>query len=280
MTKPPGLKYIIPIATLLVGAGVTFAAMQMQPAKVAISTDPLSRERVTKLLDMASPGAYEIDKILPATTQGMTGVVIKAKNQRFIAWIPSTADSLIVGALFNAKGENQTIVALQANDVVPGDPTAAPERAKRGELIDSVAQAEGITQGTGGPTVHAFVDLNCHFCAELHAQLSTLVSQGQLTVHWIPVAILDTSSADLAAAVMQAPPEQRSARLDAHHRARLTGTQPNERTKTALAANTELLRIVNGSPATPVLIFKGRDGKVYSHAGVLKNAADVLTAGS
>jgi protein-disulfide isomerase len=280
MTQSSRIKALIPFATLLLGAVITFAVMQLQPATAAVSTAPLPRERVIKLLDSASPGQYEIDKILPATTQGMTGVVIKAKNQRFIAWIPPSADSLIVGALFNAKGENQTIVALQANDVSPGEPTSAPEPVKRGELIDSVAQAEGITQGSGGPTVHAFIDLNCGFCAQLHEQLTPLVAQGQLTVHWIPVAILDASSADLAAEIMQAPPGQNSARLDAHHRARLAGVQPSQKTKIALAANTELLRVVNGAPATPVLIFKGRDGKVYSHAGVLKSAADVLTAGS
>jgi protein-disulfide isomerase len=175
---------------LLLGAAVTFAVMQLRPATATGSTAPLPRERVIKLLANASPGQYAVDKILPATTQGMTGVVIKARNQRFIAWIPPSADALIVGALFNAKGENQTIIALQANDVSPGEPASAPQPVKRGELIDSVAQAEGITQGTGGPTVHAFIDLNCGFCAQLHEQLTPLIAQGKLTVHWIPVAFL------------------------------------------------------------------------------------------
>ncbi len=246
---------------------------------------------VQSLVTKSSNGNAIVERILPQEVQGMTGAVVKASGQRFIAWIPQNRKGIFVGALFDEKGDNLTTKAMKDHNVMPEKATAAPSRntpqqAKAG-LIDAVEKADGILEGNAGPIVHAFIDLNCGYCTGLYQQLRPLIDSGKLRVHWIPVAVLHASSVNLAADVLEA---SNPATTLAAHEAReepansqsgAIGKQPNAKTQSIIEANSSLLKVVNdGVAATPVLLFRGKNGQVFQHAGMLQQATDILAAGA
>ena len=238
----------------------------------------------------SSKGNASAERLLPAHPPGLIGAIVSANGQKFVAWITPDAKSLLVGALFNDQGDNLTNQAMKANHVVPQAPPVVmgetPQPA-RGELIDAVEKADGFMDGTSGLLVHAFIDLNCGYCSALYQQLRPLIDQGRVRVHWIPVAILHESSLALAAALMQSAAP--AATLAEHEAKRdpssgdggLRGQPPSARTQQAIEANSGLLKVVNeGVAATPFILFRGKNGQVFQHAGLLREAGDLLVAGS
>ena len=252
----------------------------------ATATVPLAPERVAALLKAASEGHVTLDKVLPETQVGFTGAVAKASDgRRFVVWISPQADALAMGALFDAHGANLTRAAMQTHHVVPAEPQPETPRPIERDLLGAIAQATAVQTGAAGPEVYVFIDLNCHFCSSLYQQLAPSVTQGKLRVHWIPVAILDESSLSKAAELLQAPsPAATLADHETHRDSKtgeggLTGRPPTRQTQLAIQANTELLKVVNqGTLATPVLLFRGQDGKIFQHAGLLRDVSDILAA--
>jgi thiol:disulfide interchange protein DsbG len=276
------------VLTCALGAGATWVAMKrVQEAAAAVAPKPVASKQAEALLKAASEGNVTLEKVLPDTQLGYTAAIAKASNgQRFVTWISPNSGSFVMGALFDAKGKNLTRAVMDAHQIAAA-PQADTPRPIDGNLIEAVAKAEAVATGTGGPIVYAFIDLNCHYCSGLYAQLAPLIAQGRLRVNWIPVAILHETSLGKAAEVLQAP--DRAQRLAEHEAARdaptgqgaLTAVAPTPPTQTAIQANTELLRVLNkGQLATPMLIFKGRNGEVFQHAGLLRDASDLLNAGS
>jgi thiol:disulfide interchange protein DsbG len=247
---------------------------------------PLPAAQVGALFKTAGAGNVTLEKVLPATHMGYTAAIAKANNgQRVLAWVSPDGQSLLWGALFDATGTNLTRELMNEHHVT-SEPKAHVPRSVEGTLLDAVAQAEAVKTGTGGPTAYVFIDLNCGFCSALYQQLSPLIAHGRLRVNWIPVAILHATSLTKAAEVLQAfDRAQRLAQHEATHDPRtgeggLAGQSPTDATKIAIAANNALLKILNsGQLATPTLLFKARSGQVFQHAGLLRDAADILKAG-
>ena len=279
------------LAGLAVGVLASYL-VQLRPPKAPIAVAAVSPtlESVQALVKQASHGNAVAEKLLIGRPQGLTGAVVRANGQPFVAWITPDGKGLLVGALFNDQGDNLTIQAMQANQVVAtarsGRATGDKPQPANGAWIDAVEKADGFTEGRQGMLVHAFVDLNCGYCSLLYQQLRPLIDRGQVRVHWIPVAILHESSATLAAEVMQAPtPAARLAEHEAKRNASrgaggLRGQPPSARTQQILETNGGLLKVVNeGLAATPVMLFRGKNGQVFQHAGLLREASDLLAAG-
>ena len=271
------------------GAGGVWARMEhMQATRAAAPPVPVATDRVASLLKAASEGNVSLDKVLPDTQSGFTGAIAKAADgQRFVVWVSPKGNAFSMGALFDEKGTNLTRQVMDANQLAPEVPAPDARRPIDSNLLGSVAQAEAVKTGSGGPTAYVFIDLNCQFCAGLYKQLSPLIAQGRLRVNWIPVATLRESSLTKAAELLQAP--NRAHALANHEdthdpqsdQGGLKGQAPSPQTQIAIQANTELLKVVNkGQLATPMLIFQGANGQLFQHAGLLREATDLLAAGS
>ena len=277
---------IIITVAVLTSAGTWAAIKNSKEATPSASAKAVTWEQAQALLKSGSEGKLEVDKVLPTTQMGYTVAISKAPNgQRLVTWISPDAKSFMYGALFDANGKNLSREVMEKEHIAPPQEMDGPRKVQ-GNVIEAVAQAEAVKVGTGGPTVFAFVDLNCHFCSGLYGQLAPLIAQGQLRVHWIPVSILSETSLTKAADVLQAPnPAQRLAEHEAGRdpqtgQGGLSGVAPTAATETAVKANTELLRVVNkGQLATPMLVFMGKNGEVFQHAGLLREASDILNAG-
>jgi thiol:disulfide interchange protein DsbG len=261
--------------------------MTLSASSQSSSGVSLSRqfELVGQLVNRSSHGNAKLESLLPRVYGTLLAAVVSANGSRFVAWVTPDYDLVVVGALFGLDGENRTLAAMREAGVEPLAPTSSADA--RGEvpdmLLQAAARADGWIEGIRGPLVHAFIDLNCSFCSMLYSQLKPLILRGQLRVHWILVAVLAESSGAQAAAVLEA--RDPSAALAGHEARRtdggsgIAGRPPSARTARALEANNRLLRLINqGVAATPVLLFRDRNGVATHHAGALQPSSDFLSA--
>src|SRR5438552_17359914 len=109
----PALRNIILLtaATCATASGITYAVIT-QPTWLESVRSPfdqrLTAVQVSALVCRSSAGNATVEKLLPQRLQGMTGAVVKANGQRFIAWIPPEGQRMLVGALFGGHGEDTT----------------------------------------------------------------------------------------------------------------------------------------------------------------------------
>jgi thiol:disulfide interchange protein DsbG len=269
--------------------------------------------RVDALIRESSRGNAHLQRLLSHPYAGLIGAVVASGRERFIAWVAPDCHALLVGALFGRTGQNATTQAtydagidLNAPDSKPPDskaPDSTPPDSKppdskppdsplresaippspdaAEELLRAASAAQGVTEGSRGPIVQAFIDLSCSFCGLLYAQLRPLIHEGRLRVHWIPVAVLSETSRSEAADVLEARDPRTVLEEKEGGRPRmgveLRQRQPRLSTLGALDVNNDLLRRANdGVAATPVILFRSREGRVSRMAGALHQPGDLL----
>lgn len=289
----PSRKVLTVLLAGLLAAGVTVPLVVPKAWSAVFSkANRMSAEDVQAIVTQSSGGKAKVEKLLPARADGMTGAIVTSDGQRFVGWVPRNTKVILVGALFDDKGDNLTAIALRDNQLLLPTQKAAqpdafipPPAQVNDGIIAAVEKADGIIEGNTGPMVHVFIDLNCGYCNGLYRQLKPLVNQGKLSVHWIPVAVLHETSVTLAAEVLQA--KNSALKLGEHEansdtatgRPGIKGEKPSAKTEQIIAANSQLLRVVNnGVAATPILVFRGKEGKVFQHSGLLRDASDILMA--
>lgn len=227
-------------------------------------------------------------KVLAVFTglQGATGVVVQGSTgNKFIGWVAPGVEALFVGASFGADGRNVTqeemvgrgLAAPVAGTVNPAAEPGAPldPAAVARNIFVALEKSYSFVEGTEGPMVYAFSDLNCPSCSQFWQSARQPIAAGKLRVRWIPVAILGSTSEGKAASLMTSPnPALTYTQHEAKIGPPLANIKPDERTHNALEANTALLNLVTqGQMATPVLISKGTDGKSVTSRGLPNDLA-------
>ena len=249
-------------------------------------------EVANKLVSATSKGKAKASMLVPGP-EGMTGVIIESDGRKFLGWIPNNGKTLVVGALFDETGVNQTLEAMKKNNLIePTVPKTAEPSAKSksaggmsaGQYLAAVSKAEGFTEGTNGPLIHAFIDLNCSFCNVLYSQIKPMIDQGKVRVHWVPTSFLKEDSLGKAAAVMlssnpaNALQEHESAFNPQTEEGGIHPVQPTKKVEIAIHANTDLLALGNGGQAaTPTLVFQKKSGEVAIHPGMPQNMMALLS---
>ena len=61
-----------------------------------------------------------------------------------------------------------------------------------------------IQEGSHGPIIYDFTDTNCPVCHLIYTTEARLISEGKLTVRYVPVAMIKPSSMPEAVAILQA----------------------------------------------------------------------------
>lgn len=147
----------------------------------------------------------------------------------------------------------------------------------RSSPIEALEQAAWIEMGDGHHVIHVFSDPNCPYCADLYRTLKGLMEQRNLRVRWLPVAVVDATSAGKAAAWLQA--DDPLTTLDVSK----TGFEPgigggvhedvpSADTERRLAENHRLLVRV-AIPVVPTMLVMDRDGELKVFQGSLSPLA-------
>lgn len=168
------------------------------------------------------------------------------------------ARTLFLALLLNAA---PTVASAQA-----GSPTDA--------VLADLPNATWIAEGQGRHAVYIFFDPNCPSCALLYRNLRTLIGPLDLQVRWVPVAVVNATSAGKAAAILQAPDRLAALR---HNEERYHGETysggieediPTAKTQQKLRANERLLNRLD-IPVVPTMLFADKDRRTVLIQGAL-----------
>jgi thiol:disulfide interchange protein DsbG len=147
----------------------------------------------------------------------------------------------------------------------------------RSSPIEALEQATWIEMGDGHHVIHVFTDPNCPYCADLYRTLKGLMDQRDLRVRWLPVAVVDATSAGKAAAWLQA--DDPLGTLDVSKTGfepgvggRVREDVPSADTERRLAENHGLLAQF-AIPVVPTMLVMDRDGGLRVFQGSLSPLA-------
>jgi thiol:disulfide interchange protein DsbG len=260
-------------------------AAEVAPAQVSLLTREQRRARAQTLVTRIGEGAQVLEVFVSPT--GLTGVVLDTGNGgRVVAWMPDTHETLFIGAAFDRTGLNISQQEMlgrgfaTAERVPPATSPAAQAAASTARTAVSLRSFEksaGFVEGSAGPLITAFIDLNCGYCSRLWRQLRAPLAGGQLRVRWVPVAVLAPDSAGKAAALLQQSDPIQALAAHASRDAPLPVARASAAVADGIAANNALLELVTaGRPATPVLVARGADEQPYVAIGLPPDLAAFL----
>ena len=159
-------------------------------------------------------------------------------------------------------------------------PAAAARNTPAGAdaVLAAAPTATWIADGDGRRIVYIFFDPNCPSCQTLYQNLRPFLASYTLQLRWIPVAVVDATSAGKAAAILEAPDPTAAFRRNEQHYD--TGTYagaieeqiPSPETEQRLRANERLLNRLT-IPVVPSMLFADKDRRTVLIQGALSPVA-------
>jgi len=232
---------------------------------------PDFEKKLATLVDQASNAEARIVGYFQGPG-GMTGVMIKGPNedsQTIIGWVPPGIDYLMVGSLFDRKGDDLTKTATEAFIDNPQQASTVPEKdsSVASEPTEGVEACIGCSD-TGveqfdikEPTavVYVFVTPDCYYCRNMYRTVNKLEEdfvEAKVQVRWLMVGF-DKSTIRNASAILASGIDTPWTR---------PGAEPqNEHVQQVFANSNLLLETVEGEDiSTPTMVWV-EDGKDVVH---------------
>lgn len=144
--------------------------------------------------------------------------------------------------------------------------------------LSALPKAAWVADGAGRRVVYVFFDPNCPACALLYRNLRTLIEPQAVQVRWVPVAIVDATSAGKAAAILEAADPAAALRENERGHAGeayaggIEERIPSIETERRLRANARLLNRLD-IPVVPSMLFADRGGRAVLIQGALSPLA-------
>lgn len=159
-------------------------------------------------------------------------------------------------------------------------PAAAAQNPPPGAdaVLAAAPKATWIADGNGRRIVYIFFDPNCPSCQTLYQNLRPFLASHALQLRWIPVAVVNPTSAGKAAAILEAPDPTAAFRRNEEHYD--TGSYagaieeqiPSPETERKLRANERLLNRLT-IPVVPSMLFADKDRHTVLIQGALSPVA-------
>ncbi|ODU30190.1 MAG: hypothetical protein ABS93_02020 [Thiobacillus sp. SCN 62-729] len=155
---------------------------------------------------------------------------------------------------------------------------AAPQETRSAvdQVLAQAPKTAWFSEGQSKRIVYVFFDPNCAGCNFLYKSLRSFVQSGQVSIRWIPVAVVNETSLGKAAAILQAKdPIAALARNEEHYQMENGGIEediPDAVTEQRLHANTRLLSELP-VPVVPTMVFADRNGNAVLIQGALSPLA-------
>ncbi|OZI30092.1 thiol:disulfide interchange protein DsbG [Bordetella genomosp. 10] len=258
------------------------AVLSLTLAGVSIHAASAEIEKPAVLKTIEKEGITIVGNVLPAP-KGMTGWAGYQGTQP-LAFYVAPDGQVIVGTVFNAKGEDMTRGPLQSAV------SDAMSRGIWGQLEKSRWIADG--KATAPRVVYVFTDANCPYCNLFWNAARPWVDSGKVQLRHVMVGIITpTSQAKAAALLASADPAQalfqhEKDNTEARKAARPAGMKPLESgvkplvdippaIKQSLNANLELMMNM-GIRGTPGVVWRDEKGNVRVHPGVPQDLAEIF----
>ena len=155
----------------------------------ASANSPTVEEKIQTLVTQSSRNQYKVTKTFDGQ-DGLRGVVVEPVNggPKMVGWATSTGDHLLLGPLYNAKGENlsEVMLAEHAGYLKP-------------EKLADEMMSRGFVAGKSGPVATIFFEPYCGYCNKLFTEIKPLIDRGELRVRFVMVGFLRPDSMARAA---------------------------------------------------------------------------------
>lgn len=160
-----------------------------------------------------------------------------------------------------------TVIAAMLIAVMQTTVAAAagkPAHSDDGGIFATFSKLSWVQQGHGSRLMYVFIDPNCPYCHKLYMELQPKIGPEHLTVRWVPLGILTTTSAGKAAAILGAKDRAAALKLNETHYARGQGggiqeALPDEHVSDELKANQHAWS-QTGATGVPTIIFRDQSG--------------------
>lgn len=159
-------------------------------------------------------------------------------------------------------------------------PAAAAQNPRAGAdaVLAAAPTATWIADGDGRRIVYIFFDPNCPSCQTLYQNLRPFLASHALQLRWIPVAVVNATSAGKAAAILEAPDPTAAFRRNEEHydtdtyAGAIEEQIPSRETEQKLSANERLLNRLT-IPVVPSMLFADKNGRAAIIQGTLSPVA-------
>ena len=188
------------IATCVILSGVV--GCDKKPVKPVVEL--ANPNAIESLVGKATHGLAHVKRIFPGP-QGLTGIVVAGEGKPpLVLWTNHAANLLLVGGLYDRKGENLTQLAYshfvpQPAPVPAAAPSLPPVPPAAGHLLGSgvfdpkdVFFVESKVRSSL-PKIYVFFDPNCIWCHKLYVEM-TPEETANVNISWIPVGFLSETS--------------------------------------------------------------------------------------
>lgn len=224
---------------------------------------------LTPLQQQIAKEGFEFVKEIPAPAN-MTGWAGHKEQYPATVFISNDQKYYIVGDLYNAKGENLSVDALNTHvkDAVLDDVWKSLEKSTY--IQDGKKDAPRI--------IYVFSDPNCPYCHQFWQKARPWVESGKVQLRHIQVAVIRKESRGQVATLLTSKnPEQIFSQLNLKSGDQSLKPMQNIPTEIAakIDANQELMDKY-GFFATPAVIWKSQQGEFKSTQGMPKDLKEVF----
>ena len=162
-----------------------------------------------------------------------------------------------------------------------GTAAAASERhtaSSHHSLLTALADTAWIEEGDSARVIYTLFDANCPACQLLYSNLRRFVNNGQVTIRWVPVAVVNETSLGKATAMLEAEDPLAALRRNEEqydsqsHSGAIAEQIPSPETERKLRHNTELMNKLR-VPVVPTMVFVDRQGEATIMQGALSPLA-------
>lgn len=206
----------------------------------------------------------QITQAFPSQS-GLKAIVVDNGTQKRLFYVTPDGEGLVAGLVFDSTGANVTSADMSRAGVSDVGGAAAATPSQLDAIWQQAGQAAWIEEGKGGPLVYVFFDPNCPYCHRLWGNMRQAVQAGEVTVRWLPVAILAESSKGMAAAIYNAPAP--SEKLGAMVNWQMQPETISKEVNLNLSRNLLLMRDT-GQTGVPVIVYQ-KGGATRTVAGAL-----------
>lgn len=234
-------------------AGI-FASISVIAVAGQDKTTPVERH-------LASKGVKIVQSFMSAS--GLRAIIADSGTEKRLFYVTPDGNSLIVGMLFDAAGNNVTSADMNKAGVsdVGGAKVMGDNQLQA--LWDRAEKRRWVQEGKSGKIIYVMFDPNCPYCHRLWGTLRAGVQSGKIQVRWLPVAILKDTSKGLGAAIYSASNSSEAMSKMVNHQ--LQPVSVNAQDNRDMALNLLLLRDT-GYTGVPALMFK-RGNRIVSMMG-------------
>ena len=215
------------------------------------TSEPTDVERFLLSQGVKIPTAFD-------SASGFKAIVADNGAERKLMYVSPDGQSLFIGQVYDLSGNNVTDADMARASIGPATAgVAAVPADQRDMLWRTAGTLDYVEEGTGKKIVYAVVDPMCPYCHQLYRQTREAVAAGQVTVRWLPVAILADRSKGLGAALYGASDRKQGlAQLMAGELEPVRVEMPAAQ---SMARNLLLLRD-SGHTGVPFVIHEDADG--------------------